>query len=470
MAQRYRTERDGNIDPGYWNPDIGGRQGQRDAGPAGEDWRQRRAERGDSGSYSQAYDENAESWRRAGYGNRGGADERRQASPPDLEYDQGWHSNAEWSGEGDAVPLQGRGMRHRRRGADSARESNRESTRESARRGRADDEGNYLGQGWNEASGSSRADAEAWDRNSDLFARGGTRGYGAPSGENRRGENRRGENRRDDDRSRGERNQGERYAGARGTEGRDWRGAQQTTGREYFSPDEYRRDYGGFVAPEHALGYSDNDYTRGRRTSPYSGSSAGYVTGEAFGDESWGDESWSGNFIGGTGRDYERDARQGDSQRGPDHRRPDHRGKGPKGYARSAERIRDEVCERLTEDDLVDAREISISCREGGVLVLEGTVDSMRAKHRAELIADRCNGVREVDSRLKVLRPESQGANAMQSGAGMTGGSESGSAGRQEQGKQDQGKQDQGQQGSRTASSASMMAAARDAGQERQKH
>lgn len=426
MAQRYRTERDGNIDPGYWNPDIGGRPGQRDAGPAGEDWRQRRAERGDSGNDSQAYDENAESWRRAGYGNRGGADERRQASPPDLEYDQGWHSNAEWSGEGDAVPLQGRGMRHRRRGA------------ESARRGRADDEGNYLGQ----ASGSSRADAEAWDRNSDLFARGGTRGYGAPQGRGGHGPYE-------------QRNMGARGSEGRAHETRDWRGAQQTTGRDYFSPDDYRRDYGGFVAPEHApehaLGYSDNDYTSGRRTSPYSGSSAGYVTGEAFGDE-----SWSGEYIGGTGRDYERAARQS----GPGYRGPSHRGKGPKGYARSAERIRDEVCERLTEDDMVDASEISISCREGGVLVLEGTVDSMRAKHRAEMIADRCNGVREVDSRLKVLRPERQGADAMQSGAGMTGGSESGAAGRQEQ----------GQQGSRTTPSTSMMAASRDAGQDRQKH
>ncbi|HSM11050.1 MAG TPA: BON domain-containing protein [Lysobacter sp.] len=77
------------------------------------------------------------------------------------------------------------------------------------------------------------------------------------------------------------------------------------------------------------------------------------------------------------------------------------RGIGPRNYTRSDERIREDVCERLTQDDDLDASEIEIKA-EQGVVTLEGTVEERWMKHRAEDIAESCSGVREVDNRIRV--------------------------------------------------------------------
>ena len=77
------------------------------------------------------------------------------------------------------------------------------------------------------------------------------------------------------------------------------------------------------------------------------------------------------------------------------------RGIGPKNYTRSDERIREDVCERLTRDDDLDASGIEVKA-EQGVVTLEGTVEERWMKHRAEDIAESCSGVREVDNRIRV--------------------------------------------------------------------
>lgn len=78
-------------------------------------------------------------------------------------------------------------------------------------------------------------------------------------------------------------------------------------------------------------------------------------------------------------------------------------GKGPKGYVRSDERIREDVCDRLSDDDEVDASDISVSVKAGEVL-LEGTVVDRHCKHRAEDIAESVSGVRDVANRLKTRK------------------------------------------------------------------
>jgi hypothetical protein len=78
-------------------------------------------------------------------------------------------------------------------------------------------------------------------------------------------------------------------------------------------------------------------------------------------------------------------------------------GRGPKGYVRSDERIREDVCDRLSADDEVDASEISVSVQSGEV-TLEGTVFDRRSKHRAEDIADSVSGVRDVHNRLRAKK------------------------------------------------------------------
>ena len=77
------------------------------------------------------------------------------------------------------------------------------------------------------------------------------------------------------------------------------------------------------------------------------------------------------------------------------------RGIGPRNYTRSDERIREDVCERLTQDDDLDASEIEIKA-EQGVVTLEGTVEERWMKHRAEDLAESCSGVREVENRIRV--------------------------------------------------------------------
>jgi hypothetical protein len=78
-----------------------------------------------------------------------------------------------------------------------------------------------------------------------------------------------------------------------------------------------------------------------------------------------------------------------------------HRGRGPLGYQRSDERIREGVCESLTEDDEIDATQIEVSVRNGEV-TLAGVVEDRRAKRNAEDCAYTVSGVRDVQNLLRV--------------------------------------------------------------------
>jgi hypothetical protein len=77
------------------------------------------------------------------------------------------------------------------------------------------------------------------------------------------------------------------------------------------------------------------------------------------------------------------------------------RGVGPKNYTRSDERLMEDINERLTDDDDLDASDISVRVSDGKV-TLEGTVDQRWMKHRAEDLADSCIGIKEVDNRILV--------------------------------------------------------------------
>lgn len=85
--------------------------------------------------------------------------------------------------------------------------------------------------------------------------------------------------------------------------------------------------------------------------------------------------------------------------------RRSYRGMGPKDYERSDQRIREDVCDLLTDDENIDARDITVKVERGEV-ILEGSVTSRHAKHMAENLADACSGVKEVHNRLRVRRME----------------------------------------------------------------
>lgn len=79
-------------------------------------------------------------------------------------------------------------------------------------------------------------------------------------------------------------------------------------------------------------------------------------------------------------------------------------GRGPKGYRRSDERVRESVCEALSRDGDLDASEIVVAAAEGE-LTLEGTVPDRWSKRRAEDVALGVPGVKDVHNRLRVEDP-----------------------------------------------------------------
>ncbi len=91
----------------------------------------------------------------------------------------------------------------------------------------------------------------------------------------------------------------------------------------------------------------------------------------------------------------------GDSRAAYDRESGPYAGRGPKGYQRSDERIREDVNERLTDDDRIDASGIEVAVT-GGEVTLTGTVESRRTKRHAEDLAESVRGVRDVHNQLRV--------------------------------------------------------------------
>lgn len=211
-----------------------------------------------------------------------------------------------------------------------------------------------------------------------------------------------------------------RNAGWRGRYG--WgesTGARGMTGPEAWdggwSPDDdavlqggYREDgslrggrgRGGPPSDGHERRYADRSYGYG----PYT----------PYGRREGGDRTASGRVYD-SGYDDSRERRPGESRSFEGHNEyleavtdgsdtpGEHRGRGPKGYRRSDERIREDINDRLTEDSWLDATHIEVAV-EGGEVTLTGTVSSRQAKRRAEDLAERVSGVDDVQNNIKVNR------------------------------------------------------------------
>jgi osmotically-inducible protein OsmY len=92
-----------------------------------------------------------------------------------------------------------------------------------------------------------------------------------------------------------------------------------------------------------------------------------------------------------------------------------HRGKGPSNYERSDERVKELICERLSDDDDIDASGISVTVSDGEAK-LEGTVSSRWEKYLVEDCAEQC-GAKEITNNLKIeARADSGDGNEWRSG------------------------------------------------------
>jgi len=82
--------------------------------------------------------------------------------------------------------------------------------------------------------------------------------------------------------------------------------------------------------------------------------------------------------------------------------------RGPKGYTRSDERIKEDISEQLWRAEHVDSSDVTIAV-ENGVVKLSGTVPERWMRHEIEDIADNSMGVREIENNVRVQRQTAEG-------------------------------------------------------------
>jgi osmotically-inducible protein OsmY len=145
-------------------------------------------------------------------------------------------------------------------------------------------------------------------------------------------------------------------------------------------------------------------YVEGRGFPRGWGYSGGYGAGAGFvgGRPQWGQGDTGYEASGWTGRErYGRSSRFGrDAMSGP------HVGRGPRGYQRSDDRIREDICERMCDSGELDASDIEVRVSNGEATLL-GTVQDRRDKRLAEDLTEQVSGVREVHNQIRVSQPGS---------------------------------------------------------------
>ena len=78
-----------------------------------------------------------------------------------------------------------------------------------------------------------------------------------------------------------------------------------------------------------------------------------------------------------------------------------HKGRGPRGYRRSDERIREDINDRLSDRPGLDASDVEVTVTNCEV-TLTGNVNSRRDKRLVEDISENVSGVQHVENRLRV--------------------------------------------------------------------
>jgi osmotically-inducible protein OsmY len=183
----------------------------------------------------------------------------------------------------------------------------------------------------------------------------------------------------------------QRYGyGRSGYYGEQYRRGQRSRfyGEPYGAYDYGRSEYGERARePYYQRGYEGEyrePYYRGGRRRGVE--ERGFI--ERAGDEI---KSWFGD------EEAERRRRVDEMRRGM------YAGRGPRGYRRSDERIREDINDNLTDDWYIDASDIEVTVN-NGMVTLTGFVDSREGKRRAEDVAECVSGVTDVSNQLRVER------------------------------------------------------------------
>jgi osmotically-inducible protein OsmY len=177
-------------------------------------------------------------------------------------------------------------------------------------------------------------------------------------------------------------------------------------GRSGSYNEPYRRGYGGrsYSEPYGSYDYGRSEY--GDRTQePYyqRGHEGGYREryrgGYGRGGEDRGFFERAGDEIKSWFGDEEAERRR----RADEIRKGIYAGRGPRGYQRSDERIREDINDRLTDDWYIDASDVEVSVN-NSMVTFTGRVNSREEKRRAEDIAECVSGVTDISNQLRVGR------------------------------------------------------------------
>lgn len=84
-----------------------------------------------------------------------------------------------------------------------------------------------------------------------------------------------------------------------------------------------------------------------------------------------------------------------------------YRGRGPKGYRRSSEQIKEDVSEALYRSSVVDASHIEVSVA-NGIVTLKGTVTTREQKRAAENAVENLAGVEDIYNELHLVNESSK--------------------------------------------------------------
>ena len=204
------------------------------------------------------------------------------------------------------------------------------------------------------------------------------------------------------------------YGGQSGYGQRQGRGGSGEGGWTGRSSQDYS---GGYGSQGGGYGYGRG----GSQGGPYGG----------YGQRSGsGSEGWSGEGNWSRGRDNDRGFldrasdevsswfgdEDAEARRRMDRERGGKFGKGPQGYSRSDDRIREDVNDRLTDDWFLDATMITVAVSDGEV-TLTGTVHGREDKRRAEDVAESVSGVKHVQNNLRVQPSQDSSAGALGTGS-----------------------------------------------------
>jgi hypothetical protein len=217
--------------------------------------------------------------------------------------------------------------------------------------------------------------------------------------------------------------QGRGFGGGRDLGGRSFRSSYDRDWGDTASSERgYNRDYGRSYG---STGFGDRQARESERD--YPGTSRPPNYGRDFqtnqprtnrGEGGAGDRDWldraSDEVSSWFGDDQAERRRRMDKMRDKNFR-----GRGPKGYRRSDERIREDVNDRLTDHQYLDASDIDVSVKEGEV-TLSGKVFDRADKRLAEDVAESVTGVKNVQNNLRTDKNWDTDTTATKSAAART--------------------------------------------------